>query len=248
MRQVELAGQRIEARQPQFHAPPELRQDVVAHRMPGHEVRVVLHAGGNDVVAIAELGQQRIHHRVDRLGRIPHDHDAVAAGRADEACDVVVGRFEAPGRALRCARLPAVHVLVVRRERAVQVQQLARWLRAGRVVGGDPADFWKQEVPADGVDVQRARHHCGSSRGDSSPAESDVAIVKFTPRLTEGLCRSDSPTRSLARRCAGALPPPLKLRWTGRSRLPAGRRGGVQRCEGGWLARALARGAESAGL
>ncbi len=35
-----------------------------------------------------------------------------------------------------------------------------------------------------------------------------------------GFAPSDSPTRSLARRCAGALPPPLKLRWTGRSRLP----------------------------
>src|SRR5688572_27498449 len=42
---------------------------------------------------------------------------------------------------------------------------------------------------------------------------------EFYSILTEGLRPSDSPARSLARRCAGALPP-LKLRWTSRSRLP----------------------------
>ena len=46
-----------------------------------------------------------------------YDRDAAAAGRVHEAGDVVVGRLEPLGRALRCARLAAVHVLVLRRER-----------------------------------------------------------------------------------------------------------------------------------
>ena len=73
-----------------------------------------------------------------------------------------------------------------------------------------------------------------------------AASVAFVRRLlvsSEGLRPSDSPTRALARRFAGALPPPLKLRWTSPKRL---------RREGGplaWLARTVQRasGCETAG-
>ena len=58
-----------------------------------------------------------------------------------------------------------------------------------------------------------------SSRGSRAPSTATRAASRRGLALglvssPEGLCPSDSPTRSLARRFAGALPPPLKLRWT----------------------------------
>ena len=146
MAKIELAGQRIEANQPDLDAAPELRQDVAAHRMPGNEVRVVLHLRRDDVVAVAELREQRVHDGVVGLGRAAHDDDLVAAARSHEAGDVVVGRLEPSRRLLRSARLPAVHVLVLWRERPVQPEQLARRLGTGGVVGDRAAGLRKDEV------------------------------------------------------------------------------------------------------
>ena len=82
--QVELAGGRVEAGQPVVHPPAEPGQDLPAHRVPGHVVGVVLHHRRDHVVAVAELGQQRVHDRVDGLGRAAVQRDAGPAGRADE--------------------------------------------------------------------------------------------------------------------------------------------------------------------
>src|SRR4051812_42212358 len=87
VREVELAGVVVEARQPAFDPPAEPRENLATQRMPGHEVRVVLQQCGHDVVAVSEIGEKRIHHRVDRLSRAP------------------VRRYVAPTRALSHAAM-----------------------------------------------------------------------------------------------------------------------------------------------
>ena len=77
--EVELARAVVEAGDPALDAAAEPRQDLAAQAVPRHEVRVVLHHRGHDVVAVAELGEQRVHHRVDRLGRVPVRRDAAPA-------------------------------------------------------------------------------------------------------------------------------------------------------------------------
>ena len=63
--------------------------------------------------------------------------------------------------------------------------------------------------------------------GHADGADDELPAQRLPPRRalvsTEGLCPSDSPTRSLARRFDGALPPSLKLRRTslGRRRVAA---------------------------
>jgi hypothetical protein len=52
--------------------------------VPRDVVGVVLHHRGDHVVPVAELGEQRVHDRVDGLGGIPVERDAGRARRADE--------------------------------------------------------------------------------------------------------------------------------------------------------------------
>src|SRR5690349_11646428 len=123
--------------------------------MPGHVVGVVLHQCRHHVVPVTELGEQRVHDRVDGLGGIPVERDAGRAGRPDEPRDRVVRFLEAPGHRGRGTGLAPVDVLVVRPERGVQGQQLTRRLRARRVVQRHPRAPGKQEMPAHGPDVDR---------------------------------------------------------------------------------------------
>jgi hypothetical protein len=157
--QVQLAGDRIESGQPVVHPPPEPRQDLTAHRIPRHVVRVVLHRRGHHVVAVAEFAEQRVHDRVVGLGGIPVQRDAGPVGRADEPCDRVVGLFEQRGHRLRGARLTAVHVVISGRQGPVEREQFVGRLRARCVVRDDPAQPGEREVLANGVHIHRRRGH-----------------------------------------------------------------------------------------
>ena len=57
--------------------------------LPRDEVRVVLHLGQDDLVAAGDVAPApRVRDEVDRLGRIPREHDLVAVGRVDEPRDL----------------------------------------------------------------------------------------------------------------------------------------------------------------
>jgi hypothetical protein len=159
MRQVQLPGHRVKPRQPTLHPPPEPRQDLPAQPMPGDIVGVVLHHRRHHVVPVTEPRQQRIHHRVDRLGRIPVQGDALPAGCPDEPGDRVVGLLKQRGHRLRRTRLPPVHILIPRPQRGVQPQQLTRRLRTRRVVRHHPPQPGELEMPADGPDIHRNGIH-----------------------------------------------------------------------------------------
>src|SRR6185312_7186821 len=161
-----------------FGAPPQPGQDLPAQAMPGHVVGVVLHHRGDHVVAVPDLGEQRVHDRVDGLGGVAVHRDAGPPGRADELGDRVVGRLEQRGHLARGAGLAAVHVLVPGGQGLVQVEQLAWWLGAGRVVGGDPAEPGEREVPPDGRAVERAGGHhwaTGWAGRSAEPASSSLS-------------------------------------------------------------------------
>jgi len=152
--EVELAFGRVEARQAALHSHPEARENLPTQPVPGDVVRVVLHHGGDDVVAVAELGHQHVHDRVVRLGGVPAGDEVLPARGVDEARHRVVGLLEALGHRLRGLRLAAMHVLVLRSEGVEELDELARRLGAGGVVGDDPARPRKREVLSDGVDVE----------------------------------------------------------------------------------------------
>jgi len=156
MIEVELAGARVEPRQAVVHPASQPGQDLPAHRVPRDVVGVVLHRRRHHVVAVAELGEHRVHDRVERLGGVPVQCDARPPRRADELGDRVVAALEERGHPLRRGGLPAVHVLVPRPERQAELEQFARRLGAGRVVGHDPAVRREGEVLSDGADVEPA--------------------------------------------------------------------------------------------
>jgi hypothetical protein len=95
---------------------------------------------------------------LDRLGGVAEDRDGLPARRVDELSDGVVRPLEERRHRRRGGGLAAVHVLVVRRELAAQVQQLQRRLGAGSVVGDDASPSREQEVAADGSDIERTYH------------------------------------------------------------------------------------------
>src|SRR5215471_8076833 len=142
-----------------LHVPPQPRQDLPAQPVPGDVVGVVLQQRGHHVVPVAELGQQRVHHRVNRLGRIPVQADTRPAGRADQPRNRVVVLLQQPGHRLRRAGLAPVHVLIPRPQRGVQLQQLPRRLRTRRVIRHNPAQLREHKMPTDSPDIQRVSTH-----------------------------------------------------------------------------------------
>ena len=151
--EVQLAGVVVEPGDPALHPPAQPGQDLVGQGVPGHVVGVVLHQGGDHVVAVAELGEQRVHDRVDRLGGVLVGRDAPPAGCVDPGRDGVEGLLEGGRDLPRRGRLAPVDALVPRREGAVEVDQLARGLGGGGVVGDHPAGAGEVEVAADPLHV-----------------------------------------------------------------------------------------------
>src|SRR5258708_9546822 len=76
MVQVQLPGDRVEPGQAAFDPSGKSGQDLRAHRIPRDVVGVVLQQPGDDIVAVPELRQPRVRHRVDRLTRVPAQSDA----------------------------------------------------------------------------------------------------------------------------------------------------------------------------
>ncbi len=152
--EVQLAGVAVEPCDPALDAPAEAGQDVMGQGVPRHVVGVVLHQRRDHVVAVTELGEQRVHDCVDRLRRVAVGGDAAAAGRVDPGRDRVERLLELGRHPLRRCRLTAVDALVPRGESAVEVDELARGLGRGGVVGDHPAGGGKVEVAAEPLHVQ----------------------------------------------------------------------------------------------
>ena len=56
MLEIKFASARVKPHESVFDVSSELWQNVLAHRVPRHIIRVVLHHGGHDVIAVTEFG------------------------------------------------------------------------------------------------------------------------------------------------------------------------------------------------
>ena len=150
---VKLAGLGIEPRNPIFDRAAQLRQDLPAHRVPRHKIRVVLHHRRHDVVARSEIGQQRVHDDVVRLGSVPGDDEIRARRGVDELRDRVVGLLEQRRGVLRRDRLTPMNVFVFRGQGPEQIDELAGRLGARGVVRHDTPRVRKEEMPSHALDL-----------------------------------------------------------------------------------------------
>ena len=166
--EVEFAAAMVEARQPDLDPPAEAGQDLPAQRVPGDVVGVVLHHRGDHVVAVAERGQLRVHHCVDRFGGVAVGDDGAPAGCVDPGGDGVEGLLEQRGHVLGGARLPPVHVLIPRRQGTIELQDLAGRLRARRVIGHDTAGAREVEMLPYPRHIQHRRRRGRSRRATAS--------------------------------------------------------------------------------
>ena len=67
--------------------PAQRRAGALGEQLPGHQVRVVLHLGDEDLVAGLDRRGERVGHQVDRLGGALGEHD-LARVRAEERGDL----------------------------------------------------------------------------------------------------------------------------------------------------------------
>jgi hypothetical protein len=115
---------------------PERRAGVPACELPGHDVGVVLHLGGDDLVALGEaVARPGVGEEVEALGGGLREDDAPRAGRPDELGNLAPGTLVEDGGSLPQGVHRAVHIRVVLLVEALQlVDDLARLLRGGGVV------------------------------------------------------------------------------------------------------------------
>ena len=77
----------------------QLRARRARQQLPRHQVRVVLHLGRDDHVALAARSRRRSEaHEVERLGRVAREDALARRGRADEAAHVLARALEGLGR------------------------------------------------------------------------------------------------------------------------------------------------------
>ena len=115
---------------------PERRAGVPACELPGHDVGVVLHLGGDDLVALGEaVPCPGVGEEVEALGGGLREDDPPRAGRPDELGNLAPGTLVEHGGSLPQGVHRTVHIRVVLLIEALQlVDDLARLLRGGCVV------------------------------------------------------------------------------------------------------------------
>src|SRR5262245_9701646 len=151
--------------------------------LPRDEVRVVLHLGQDDRVAAGDVASaQRVGDEVDRLGRVPGEHDFVGIGRVDEPGDLRPGLLVLGGRFLADRVDPAVDVRVVFAVVVVDgVDDGLRLLRRRGRVEVDEAvavDLLVEdrEVAPEQFRVERRRGD--RLEGDRDPVDDAVGVVQ----------------------------------------------------------------------
>ena len=135
-------------------------------QLPRHDVGVVLHLGGDDHVALADLQRtarprQRVGHQVERLGGVLGEDHLVATGRVDERRHPVAALLERLGR-LRTQRVHGARDVGVVPLQVVD-HRVDDHLRLLRGVGAVEVD--QRQTARDG-----AARGSGSRRG-SPPAQ-----------------------------------------------------------------------------
>ena len=140
---------------------PQAGARLLAEPVPGHDVRVVLEPGDDDLVALADvLPAPGLGHEVDGLGAAADVDDLVLGGRVQERLHLLAGVFVGVGGARRQLVGGAVDVRVlVLVEVAEAVDHRLRLLRGGRVVEPDEAAavdplLQDREVAPDQLDVE----------------------------------------------------------------------------------------------
>lgn len=142
-------------------------------------------------VGVPQSGKQRAAHRHDARHRTgdPHwGHDTEwgpLQGSSQQWGSPAECLLEHPGHALRRRRLPAVHVLVPRRQRPEQVEQHARWLRGGCVLAAllvtTRPVAWKSNC---------RRIRGTSNTGAGPPAPRCPCVIAYGPRSRASAARA----------------------------------------------------------
>ena len=201
LREVELpvVGQRDVA---------EDRAGHLRRELPGHDVRVVLHVGEEDLVALLqELAPPPLGHEVQRFGGPAREHDRARVRSAEERRELGARALEGLRRLLTERVDPAVGVrVVVRVEVGDGVDHLTRLLgRGGRVqvderVAVDRA-LQDREVAPDPLDVQHARRgaDCSLALIPSPLPRPRSRAPRGCPRTPSPRARSRAPGRRTSR-------------------------------------------------
>ena len=117
-----LADQRLELVEKELasvadRCNPQLCASPLADHLPGDDVRVVLHLGDEDLVALAEMGRAiGLGNQVDRPGGAGGKDDLLTLGGVEEALRFDASALVGLGRALGEVVHAPVHVGVVARE------------------------------------------------------------------------------------------------------------------------------------
>ena len=92
----------------------ERRARLLAQQLPGHDVRVMLERGNQNLIAGLKLRScKALRDEVDAFGRAAHEYDFLRVARIDEAPDVFASAFEGVSCALTQRMNAAMHVRVI---------------------------------------------------------------------------------------------------------------------------------------
>ncbi len=142
--------------------PFQHRTVALAMEVPGDDVGVMLHDRQDDLVALADAGEERIGDEVDRRRGVAREDDLIGAAGVEEAAHGFARILEALRRRVRQVVQPAMHVGVLEAIDVIhRVDDRARLLRRGGVVEIDKrlsVDFAikDRKVGTDEIDVVRA--------------------------------------------------------------------------------------------
>jgi hypothetical protein len=143
----------------------------LAEKVPGHDVRVVLHDREHDLVArLDALAAKRIGDEVDRLGGVARENDFLVPGGIEERAHLFARALIGLGRGIGEVVQAAMHIGIFGGVGALDaVEHGARLLRRSRIVEIDErlaVDLHRQDrkILADAGNVVGSVCQCGMHR------------------------------------------------------------------------------------